>query len=53
MNVPCAASMVAKQRATARLGAHANAGVRPFTSTATTLAPSCNRCRVTCDNKSR
>lgn len=40
--------MVAKHRATAGFGAQANAGVSPSASTATTLAPDCNRRRVTC-----
>lgn len=45
--VPCAARIVAKHRATAGFGAQANAGVSPSASTATTLAPNCNKRRVT------
>lgn len=44
--LPCAASIVAKQLATAGFGAHANAGVSPSASTAMTLAPNCNSRRV-------
>lgn len=49
MHKPCAARIVAKQRATAGFGAQAKAGVSPSASTATTLAPSCNKRRVTCE----
>lgn len=47
VNLPWAASIVAKQRATAGLGAHASAGVRPSASIAITLAPNSSNFRVT------